>query len=73
MNNMKNRYHAGVIGIRECGHAHRSIKAAVACGDKHYDAHYGATGSWNANADWHNFKIIDQSGDKLEVDLSDYR
>lgn len=45
----------------ECGHKHRTIGAAEACGEKHYDAGY-RNGSWTANAAWHGYTVHDQNG-----------
>lgn len=51
---------------RNCGHLHRTIKAAEECGKKHYDAKY-VNGSWQANADWHGYTVHDQ--DERRVDM----
>jgi hypothetical protein len=50
---------------KHCGHAHRTIEAAEACGAKHYDSHYDAHGSWTANADWHGYTIHNQDGERV--------
>lgn len=50
---------------RNCGHAHRTIEAAEACGAKHYANRY-VRGSWTANAAWHGYTIHDQDGHRVE-------
>jgi len=49
---------------RNCGHAHRTIEAAEACGAKHYASRY-VRGSWTANAAWHGYTIHDQDGHRV--------
>jgi len=55
----------------ECGHHHKSLETAKACGDKLYDSHYIGKygqrvqsmnqGTWTANAKWHGWKIINNT------------
>lgn len=46
---------------QNCGHLHKTIKAAEACGKKNYDAKY-VNGSWQASAAWHGYTVHDQDG-----------
>lgn len=49
-----------------CGHKHKTLKTAARCGCKLYGARY-VRGSWQANADWHDYYIVDNStGYKVE-------
>ena len=41
----------------ECGHKHKTVKAAVACAKSHYNSRY-VNGSWTASAAWHNWTVI---------------
>src|SRR5881394_1116761 len=50
---------------RDCGHLHKSIAAAEACGKSHYGARY-VNGSFRANADWHGYRIHNQHGERVE-------
>ena len=49
---------------KNCGHAHRTEAAALACGEKHYAAKY-VRGSWQASADWHGYTVHDQDGRRV--------
>ena len=49
---------------QNCGHAHKSIAAAGACGARHYAAKY-VRGTWQANAAWHGYTIHDQDGRRV--------
>lgn len=51
---------------RHCGHAHKTYRAAMECGNRHYNAHTDKTGGWSANADWHGFTIHDQDGHRVD-------
>jgi hypothetical protein len=52
---------------RNCGHLHRTVDAAEACGAKHYASHINElTHSWEANADWHGYTVHDQDGKRVE-------
>jgi len=52
---------------RNCGHKHKSVDAAEACGKRHYGAHINKyTHSWEANADWHGYTVHDQHGRRVE-------
>ena len=46
---------------RDCGHLHRSVEAAEACGAKRYASRY-ENGSWTANAAWHGYCVHDAAG-----------
>jgi hypothetical protein len=48
---------------RNCGHKHKTIEAARKCGEKRYNSHY-EHGSWTANADWHNYTVHNQDGER---------
>lgn len=48
-----------------CGHAHRTIAAAEACGARHYASRY-VRGSWTANAAWHGYTVHTQDGRRVE-------
>ena len=50
-----------------CGHAHKTYAAAEKCGAAHYNARY-VHGSWQANADWHGYKIHNQEGERVAED-----
>lgn len=52
---------------RSCGHLHRTIKAARACGAKLYDAHYVNGSNWEANADWCNYTVHNQDGERVAI------
>jgi hypothetical protein len=45
----------------ECGHLHKTVEAAEACGKRNYAAKY-VHGSWQASAQWHGYTIHDQDG-----------
>ena len=50
-----------------CGHAHKTLAAAVACGKKLYASRY-VHGSWTANAHWHDWYVVDNTtGQKAEI------
>ena len=48
----------------DCGHRHRTLDAAKSCGAKLYGARY-VNGSWQANAKWHDYYVIDETGHKV--------
>ena len=47
-----------------CGHAHKTVAAAEACGAKHYDSRY-VNGSWQASARWHGYTVHNQNGERV--------
>lgn len=48
-----------------CGHAHKTIEAAEACGAKHYNSRW-VNGSWTACAAWNGYTIHNQDGERVE-------
>jgi hypothetical protein len=77
VNNQKERYCAVVESgscspnykrweeRNHCGHAHKTIKTAQKCGEKHMGAHYYVDGSWRCFALWYDFKIHNQLGERV--------
>ena len=51
-----------------CGHLHRTIAAALKCGEKNYDAHYVNGSTWQACADWHGYTVHDQDGGRVDCE-----
>lgn len=47
-----------------CGHKHRSITAAVACGKYNYHSRYEG-GKWTANATWHGWTVHDDQEQRV--------
>lgn len=47
-----------------CGHKHRSIVTAVACGKYNYHSRYEG-GRWMANATWHGWTVHDDQGQRV--------
>lgn len=50
---------------RNCGHLHKTIKTAEACGARNYNAKY-VNGAWRASAAWHGYTVHDQDGRRVE-------
>ena len=44
---------------RNCGHLHKTVEAAEACGKRQY-AQKWINGSWRASAAWHGYTVHDQ-------------
>lgn len=55
-------------GLNDCGHKHRTPRAAARCRERLYNSHVGPTG-WSACAYWHAAKIVDSSGNYCAVDI----
>lgn len=51
---------------RNCGHLHKTPEAALACGERNYNARY-VRGSWTASAAWHGYKVHNQDGERVEA------
>jgi hypothetical protein len=49
----------------ECGHLHKTIAAADACGKKLRGEHWEG-GRWTCSAQWYNYTIHDEDGRKVE-------
>lgn len=50
-----------------CEHKHKTVKTACKCGEKLYASKY-VRGSWQANAAWHDWYVIDNvTGRKVEM------
>jgi hypothetical protein len=49
---------------RTCGHKHKTVEAARKCGLKLVNSNY-VNGSWQCNADWYNFTIHNQDGERI--------
>jgi hypothetical protein len=54
-------------GGRTCGHQHRTVQAACACGRKLYGAAYRKS-VWSANAAWHSWYIIGPNGNRADLE-----
>jgi len=60
---------------RDCGHKHKSVEAASACGRKLHDSHFVGNngqrvrsgGTWQACAAWHGWRIVDNdTGERMQ-------